>query len=55
MKVELSDNAAQREARLSEISAELSRTQAACARLSQVISQPGVTFHLDLYMLNCTT
>lgn len=33
----MSDSAAQREARLSETEAELSRTKAACARYSQVI------------------
>jgi hypothetical protein len=34
--VKLSDNAAQREARVSEIEAELARTQAASSRFSQV-------------------
>lgn len=37
MKVNTSESAAQREARLSETEAELSRTKAACARFSQVI------------------
>lgn len=36
VKVNLSETAAEREARLSGIEAELSRAQAACSRLSQV-------------------
>lgn len=36
LKVNLSDTAAERESRVSEIEAELSRAQAICSRLSQV-------------------
>ena len=36
LKVNLTDRAADREARISELEAELARSQAACARLSQV-------------------
>lgn len=37
-KVNLTDNAAQKEARLSETEAEMVRVQATCTRLSQVLS-----------------
>lgn len=37
MKINLTDNAAKKEARLAQIEAELVRSQATCTRLSQVI------------------
>ena len=37
-KVHLTENAAQKEARLSELEAELGRSKAACTRLEQVFS-----------------
>lgn len=52
-KVNLSDNAGLKEARLSEIESELARSHAACTRLSQVVSMlcfNAVVFQLGLTM-----
>lgn len=46
VKINLTDNAAQREARLAQTEAELGRAQATCTRLTQVI-----LYKLSLYLL----
>jgi len=53
LKVRLSENAAHKEARLSEVEAELARCRATCSRLEQVFSSVLAVIYCNMFPLIC--